>query len=401
MTGARTAIVAGGGIAGAATAIALQKAGIEAVVYEAHRDSAEGIGAFLTLGSNGIDALRTLDAAHVAMDLGFPTPGIALRNSAGKLLGYSSTGLPLRDGTVSRTLRRADLYVGLNREAAARGIRIEYGKRLVQTEQIGTEVRARFADGTEAIADVLIGADGVHSTVRGIIDPAAPNPVYSGLLTTGGYAQHAGITVTDGSYEMIFGRRGFFGYATALDGVTWWFANVPHRRELDRRTVAAETEHERRARLNELFADDRGPALSLIEASPEIGALTAIHTVPKLRHWHRGRIVVIGDAAHAPSPTSGQGASLSIEDAVVLAQCLRDNHNVPAALARFEAERKPRVQAIVRWAARVNSSKAAGPVAAAIRDAMMPHLLRMTVRSKAFGDIYHHHIHWDDRQAAR
>ncbi|MGF6883226.1 FAD-dependent urate hydroxylase [Nocardia sp. GAS34] len=400
MGAVRTAIVAGGGIAGMAAAIALRKAGIEATVYEAHRGSAEGVGVFLTLGSNGIDALRTLGAEHVAMDIGFPTPGIALRNSAGDLLGYSSTGLALADGTVSRTMRRSDLYAGLSQEAAARGIRIEYGNRVTRAEQHGGGVRVWCADGAEATADVVIGADGVHSTVRGIIDPAAPAPKYSGLLTTGGYARLTETAAGHGGYEMIFGRRGFVGYATAPDGVTWWFANLPHRGE-PARGAAADTDVQLRQRLRELFADDRGPALALIEASPEIGAPTAVHTVPKLRRWQRGRMVVVGDAAHAPSPTSGQGASLSIEDAVVLAQCLRDNDDVSAALARFEADRKPRAQQIIRWAARANSSKAAGPVAARIRDAMMPSLLRMTVRSKAFGDIYHHHLDWDTARVAR
>src|SRR5262249_29162735 len=144
MSGTRSAIVAGGGIAGLATAMALRKAGIEVVVYEAHRDRAEGVGAFLTLGSNGIDALRTLDAGQVAMDIGFATPSIGLRNSAGRFLGDSSTGLALPDGTVSRTMRRGDLYEGLNREAVRRGIRIEYGTRLAGATQTATEVHARF-----------------------------------------------------------------------------------------------------------------------------------------------------------------------------------------------------------------------------------------------------------------
>jgi 2-polyprenyl-6-methoxyphenol hydroxylase-like FAD-dependent oxidoreductase len=81
-------------------------------------------------------------------------------------------------------------------------------------------------------------------------------------------------------------------------------------------------------------------------------------------------MIVVGDAAHAPSPTSGQGASLSIEDAVVLAKCLRDLPSPQQAFDAFEATRRPRVERIIKAAARINNSKAAGPVGRVVRDAM-------------------------------
>ena len=84
-------------------------------------------------------------------------------------------------------------------------------------------------------------------------------------------------------------------------------------------------------------------------------------------------MIVIGDAAHAPSPTSGQGASLAIEDARRAGQvACATRRRREAAFARFEAARRPRVERIVKWAARINNSKAAGPVGAAVRDAMLP-----------------------------
>ena len=103
---------------------------------------------------------------------------------------------------------------------------------------------------------------------------------------------------------------------------------------------------------------------------------------------------MIGDAAHAPSPTSGQGASLAIEDGVVLAKCLRD---LPAteALARFEALRRPRVERIVKAAARINNSKAAGPVGARLRDAMLPWILKLTATGKAHRETYGYRIEWE------
>ena len=375
MTRTRTALVVGGGIAGPATAMALQKAGIDPVVYEAHPAGADGVGAFLTLGSNGIDALRVLGVDEVG---GFATPRITLRSPTGKRLGETRTG----GSPPSRTIKRADLYRVPREQALARGIAVEHGKRLVGAEDTGDGVRAVFDDGTEAAGDVLVGCDGVHSTVRRIIDPAALAPAYAGLVNTGGYARGVPVDGEPGAYEMIFGRRAFFGYVLAPDGEVWWFANVPSRDE------------RARPRLPEPFAGDAGPAVPLIEATPEVMPMSPIHTIPRLPAWHRGRMIVVGDAAHAPSPSSGQGASLSIEDAVVLAKCLRDLPDPQAAFRRFEAERRPRVERIVKWAARINNGKAAGPVARVVRDAMLPAILKLTADNRAHREIYGHRIEW-------
>jgi 2-polyprenyl-6-methoxyphenol hydroxylase-like FAD-dependent oxidoreductase len=394
MTRSRSALVIGGGIAGPATAIALQKAGIDTVVYEAHSSAADGIGAFLTLASNGVDALRVLDADAAVLAVAFPTPGITLRSGTGKRLGESPTGGLLPDGTTSQTIKRAELYRVMRDAAASRGVPIEHGKRLIDVQDNGDGIRAVFADGSEALGDILIGCDGVHSTVRRMIDPAAPAPAYSGLLTTGGYTRSVRVDNAPGSYEMIFGKRAFFGYALAPDGEVWWFANVPRRDEPPRGEVERISGEDWRGQLLELYADDAGPATELIDATDEIMSMSPIHSIPHLPVWQSGRMIVLGDAAHAPSPTSGQGASLAIEDAVVLAKCLRDLPNPQAAFAAFEAARRPRAERIIKWAARINNSKAAGPVARVFRDAMLPAILRMTADSKALRQTYDHHIDW-------
>jgi 2-polyprenyl-6-methoxyphenol hydroxylase-like FAD-dependent oxidoreductase len=120
MSHPRTALVIGGGIAGPVAAMALQKAGIQATVYEARPRGAEGIGVFLTIASNGIDALRTIEADGPVLAAGFPTPGITLRSTTGKHLGAARAGLPLADGTTSHTLKRADLYQAIHDQATAR-----------------------------------------------------------------------------------------------------------------------------------------------------------------------------------------------------------------------------------------------------------------------------------------
>ncbi len=162
----RTAIVIGGGIAGPATAMALARAGLEATVYEARPGGADGGGVMLTLAANGIDALRAIDAGTAAVAAGFPTPQITLRTHTGKRLGVTTTGGVLADGTVSHTIRRADLYQVLHSQAETRGIAVLRGKRLVSAQENPGGVCAVFADGTEAEADILVGCDGVHSTVR-------------------------------------------------------------------------------------------------------------------------------------------------------------------------------------------------------------------------------------------
>src|SRR6266498_5542 len=396
MTHTRTALIIGGGIAGPVAAMALRQAGIEATVAEAHPHGAGGVGVFLTLASNGIDALRTIGADGSPLAAGFPTPGITLRSTTGKNLGAARTGLSLPDGTTSHTLKRADFHQAIHDEATSRGIVVEHGKRLVDVEQAGDGVRAVFADGSDATGEVLIGADGVHSVVRRLIDPNAPAPAYVGLVNLGGYARGVAVDAEPGSYTMIFGRRAFFGYALAPGGEVWWFANVPRRDEPARGEVEAITAEAWQRTLAELYAEDAGPAVQLVQATDTADIMKAspTHSIPHLPVWHTGRMIVIGDAAHAPTPSSGQGASLSIEDAVVLARCLRDLPHEEAFRA-YERLRRARVERIAKVAARVNSSKAAGPVARVLRDALLPAIMRLGANSKQATEQYRYHIDWD------
>lgn len=400
MTRPRTALVAGGGIAGATTALALQKAGIEPIVLEAHPGPADGVGTFLTLGSNGLEALRQLGADGPALAAGFATPAMTLRSGTGKRLGDVPASTARPGGATSRTLMRGELAGLLLAEAERRGIRVERGRRLVGAEEAGEGMLMRFADGGEAAADLLIGADGIHSTVRRVIDPDAPRPRYGGLLNTGGRAR--GVRGgAPGHYELIFGRRAFFGHVTAPDGEVWWFANLPWPDEPSADELRALHREDLRARLLALYADDAGPATQLIAGSGEPMPLSPIHSVPHLPRWHRGRMLVLGDAAHAPSPSSGQGASLAIEDAVVLGRSLRDIGDPGEAFARFEQIRRPRVEKIIRWAERVNSSKAAGPIGRRVRDTVLPLALRLSTRGSAHEQTYGHRVEWDGGAATQ
>ena len=260
---------------------------------------------------------------------------------------------------------------------------------------------ARFEDGTEAAGDLLIGADGIHSRTRRIIDPTTPEPRYTGLGNVGGFTRNASVDTRRGIYTMVFGKRAFFGYTVSPSGEFWWFANPPSARELTRSELAASTEEWKR-RLIDLFVDDATPAVEIIRATAGELAGTNQYDMPSVPIWHRGPMVIVGDAAHATSPSSGQGASMAIEDAVVLAKCLRDLPDVSRAFAAYEQLRRERVERVVAQGARSSSGKAAGPIARVLRDLMLPVFLRRAAGSgqTSLAWVYGYHVDWDEKVAA-
>ncbi|SEK42570.1 FAD-dependent oxidoreductase [Nonomuraea pusilla] len=377
------ALITGCGIAGPAMAMALREAGIEAEIFEAYGKGAEGVGAFLNLASNGLDALRVLGAHRTVMAAGIPTPRMVMWSGTGKRLGEVANGLALDDGTVSHTILRSDLYRVVRDEAVARGITISYGKRLVTFEETGDRVVAGFEDGTWAEGDVLICAEGVHSRTRALLDPRGPRPRYSGLYGFGGITKVPGLPGEPGTYHMIFGKKAFFGYTVAASGETWWFANLPRR--------LGDEPADWRPALVEAFAGDHNATADLLRTA-DLGSGLPVYDLPPLAGWHRGRVVLIGDAAHATSPSAGQGASLAVEDAVVLARCLRDEPGHQQAFARYEAERRGRAERVVAYSRRISNSKAPGPVGRVFRDLVMPAFLRRAADQKSLGWLYRHHV---------
>jgi 2-polyprenyl-6-methoxyphenol hydroxylase-like FAD-dependent oxidoreductase len=393
MTATRTALVIGGGIAGPVAAMALQKAGIEATVYEAYDGAADGVGAGLSIAPNGLNALRVIGADHIVLSIGEPITGMVIQSWTGKRLGEFGTppGQP-----PMQFVWRDDLYRGLHDEAARRGIAVIGGKRLIGARDTGSAVTALFSDGTEATADILIGADGIRSTVRSLIDPAAPQPRYAGMLGFGGLLADTGLESTHGKMHMVFGKHAFFGYQVRDDGSGGWFANLPHREPMSIGEARAVGATQWLDTLREAFAADRTPAAALLSRVEPADLLItgALEGMPVVPAWSKGRMVIIGDAAHSTSPSSGQGASLAIESAILLARCLRDLPHAEA-FEQYAGLRRARVERIAAMAARTNSDKAAGPVARVLRDLIMPVAMKLLAKPEKMAWQFDYAIDWD------
>jgi 2-polyprenyl-6-methoxyphenol hydroxylase-like FAD-dependent oxidoreductase len=391
-----SAIIMGGGLAGCATALALGRAGIEASVHERASGPADEVGAWLTLAGNGLDALAPLGLTADVTAVGFPTPTMALLSHAGREMVTFPSGAARADGHQAHTVRRTDLYRILRDECLRRGVDIRYGAELAAATPVpGGGVRARFTDGTETVGELLVGADGLRSRTRTIIDPAAAPARYTGLLNVGGYARGVDLGRPAGMLDFCFGRRCFLGYATAPRGDVWWFTNPL---SADPARPPDGSEDAWRARLLDLFRDDGLPVRRLLEGSERLFTGWPTYDIPAVRTWHRDGMVLVGDAVHAASPSSGQGASLAFEDAVTLARCLRDRPSVAEAFAAYERLRRRRVEKVVERGKRTGAAKTPRPVGRWVRDRLVMPLFAAAVRrGGADRDAWltGHHIDWD------
>ena len=390
------ALIVGAGIGGPVAAMALQRAGIGATIFESHEPTDGKVGSYFTVTANGLEALRAIGALELATQVGFPTRRNVLWNHAGRRLATVPLDSRLPGTPVAHTMKRSQLARVLQDDAVRRGIRIEYGRRLIDaTVTPDGRVLATFEDGGTASGDLLVGADGVHSVARRLIDPGAPAGRYVGLTNFGGVTRGAGRDMEREAWHLIFGRHAFFGYHATPAGDVVWFANVP-RPAITPAERATTTAAAWKRQLMELFADDEGPTAELIEAGELELAADNTHDLGHVPTWHRGPMIIIGDAAHAPAPTSGQGASMAIEDGVVLATSLRDHPSIPEAFAAFERLRRERVERIVAWGARGSSSKTPGVFGRVARDLVLRLIFRHFVTEKSLAWMYDYRVAWDE-----
>lgn len=296
----------------------------------------------------------------------------------------------------SVVVRREWLNTVLREATETAGIPLTWGARLEGIEETATGVTARFADGTTATGDILVGCDGVGSPTRRWIDPSAPDPVYSGLLSIGGFARVEGLTPTPLTQHMVFGARGFFGYLVREDGTVYWFAN-PTRAEMDRDELRAVPSTTWIDELRALHSDDPYPVPQILDNTTGPVGAYGISELPHVPHWHRGRVVAVGDAVHATSPSAGQGASLALEDAATLALCLRDQPDIERAFARYQERRQPRAEEVVAYSRAISRQKtvSSSKLAIMIRDALLPLFLRGATKDTRNNHLYNHTIPWE------
>lgn len=329
------ALVIGGGVAGPATAVALRSIGVDVTICEARPAEDKDVGLWVMIAPNGLAALDALGLEQTV-----------LRESLAGAVGPSGFA----------PMRRAELYRLLREAAVASGARIEHDRRLVAADTTADGVVARFADSSTLEGDLLVGCDGIHSRTRSIIDPAAPSTRYIPLLNLGGFASDVDAPGEPAQLQFIRSRKGFFGYTTSGRREVWWFANLPWGPEPSRAELAAMDRASLTERLLDTFADSPPFVADVIRSTyTDLYALPT-HDLPTVPTWWRDNLVILGDAAHATTPTSGQGSSMALEDAVVLAKCLRDLPR-PQATARYEQLRRERVEGIVALGARASAAK--------------------------------------------
>jgi len=323
--------IIGGGIAGLSTAIALERSGLCATVFEAASEM-RPVGAGLGLAANAIKAFEALGLKRELLSAGHALNGLAILDPKGRTI-TTTEGLG-GPGTEQCTIHRADLHALLLN--ALRTTPVHLGKRVVSVTQDGTKATVQFDDSTVHSAEHLIVADGVRSAARSSILPHV-KPRYAGYTCWRGVIHAPDLRLHRATET--WGPQGRFGIVPLSNERIYWFATV----NSDERN-----ERYRAYRIRDLvrhFAGYHEPIAGILARTTDAELLwNDIHDLEPLDRFAFGRILLIGDAAHATTPNMGQGACQAIEDAVVLAAVLRDEPDVTKAFRHFEHARRTRTK---------------------------------------------------------
>lgn len=336
------AVVIGAGIIGLTSAVALRRAGNEVVVHErAAEIRAAGTG--LGLWANAMGVLDALGVGEQVRAVAKPGE-MYFHDAAGRLLTTPEFGIEDHRFLLVHRAKFNDLLA----DAAGRE-NIRLSSAFESYEERGDHVVVRLSDGSEEIADVLIGADGAFSRVREQLLPGAVAQEHAGHHVWRAIVNDPGFTLTED--RLILGGHGCRGgYVRTYDGSVYWLVNQFNTPPLT--GTLKERAMQRAAHL-----EDQGQSrvlAALIAVTPEEEILhNQIMIVPSLPHWVSSRVALAGDAAHAMSPHITAGATLGIEDAALLGRLLTPPADVPTALAAYEADRIPRYAHVAQLSAAV------------------------------------------------
>jgi len=337
--------VVGAGMGGLAVAATLRRVGCDVELYEQASRFAR-VGAGIQMMPNSMKVLRGIGIESRLRQTAFAPYSHLNRIGA---TGEVTRELPMPEslyGAPYLCMHRADLHGALASVLPADIVHL--GKKLVGLDQTGDRVTLTFADGTKASADAVIGADGVHSTVRDIIvGPDAP--IHKGRIA---YRAVFPASLMNGK-DIGRSRTKWWGtdrhiviyYTTKVRSEIYFVTSVPEPAEW----VTAESwsakgdVKELRAAYAGFHEDVRG----VLDACPDCHKWAILEREP-LAHWSDGRVVLLGDACHPMTPYMAQGAATSIEDAAVLARCLKatEGEDIEGAFKRYEAHRKPRTSVV-------------------------------------------------------
>lgn len=327
-------LVIGAGIGGLTTAIALRRQGHDVLVLERARQLQE-VGAGLSLWPNAMRALRQLGIADAVAAVGSPFFSADVHSWRGKVLSQP----PIRE----IVQRSGELAIALHRARLQRVLLDALDDSVLQPDaeccgfaQDSHGVTALLSGGRTEHGDVLIGADGIWSTIRAQL-VGETRPRYAGYLAL------RAIVPSDyhGSVFEAWGQGRRFGVVPIGNGQVYWFATMNCSEE-------ASTHHISKSAILSRFRGWQAPIPALLESTPEDGILQQpVYDRPPTTHWGEGRVTLLGDAAHPTTPNLGQGACLAIEDAVALAACLNSATDIAPALRAYESQRIKRTHAIV------------------------------------------------------